>query len=133
VTTHPTPTEYAAARYGNASTMVRLALSSGIIVKGPCESCGSEPTEAHHDDYNKPLDVRWLCRACHADWHKGNEPRYLPQAALLPPSRPRGRPPVADKRKPRVKMNGAEWAEVQRKAEAAGMTAAAWVRMRCGV
>ena len=47
--------------------------------------------------------------------------------------RPRGRPPVADKRKPRVKMNGAEWAEVQRKAEAAGMTAAAWVRMRCGV
>ena len=47
--------------------------------------------------------------------------------------RPRGRPPVADKRLPRVKMNGAEWGEVQRKAEAAGMTAAAWVRMRCGV
>jgi hypothetical protein len=30
-------------------------------------------------------------------------------------------------------MNGAEWSEVQRKAEAAGMTAAAWVRMMCGV
>ncbi len=65
---------------------------------------------------------------------------FLPGSALhgvsmtaAPAKRPRGRPPVADKRLPRVKMNGAEWSEVQRKAEAAGMTAAAWVRMRCGV
>jgi hypothetical protein len=49
------------------------------------------------------------------------------------PPRPRGRPRLDDKRKPRGGFNGAEWSEVQRKAEAAGMTAAAWVRLRCGV
>jgi len=44
--------------------------------------------------------------------------------------RPRGRPPVEDKRKPRGGFNDAEWAEVKRRASEAGMTAAAWVRMR---
>jgi len=45
-----------------------------------------------------------------------------------------GRPIIDDKRKSRgLAFNGAEWSEVQRKAKAAGMTAAAWVRMRCGV
>ena len=44
--------------------------------------------------------------------------------------RPRGRPPVEDKRKPRGGFNDAELAEVKRRASEAGMTAAAWVRMR---
>ena len=47
--------------------------------------------------------------------------------------RGRGRPPLDDKRKPRGGFNDAEWAEVKAKAEAAGMTASAWLRMRAGV
>ena len=42
------------------------------IIRQPCEICG-EKAEAHHDDYNKPLEVRWLCFKHHREWHKIHE------------------------------------------------------------
>ena len=44
-------------------------INSGRLVRQPCEVCGSVPTHAHHDDYEKPLDVRWLCRSHHVEHH----------------------------------------------------------------
>lgn len=36
----------------------------------PCEQCGStEYIHRHHDDYNKPKVVRFLCAACHRQYH----------------------------------------------------------------
>lgn len=64
-------------RYPNerrAHSIVNKHLSLGKIERRPCEICGNPKTDAHHDDYNKPLDIRWLCRKCHADWHSKNEP-----------------------------------------------------------
>lgn len=52
-----------------AHNAVVNALKSGKLVKKPCEICGKIPTVAHHDDYSKPLEVRWLCRLCHIDIH----------------------------------------------------------------
>lgn len=41
------------------------AIQSGELVRQPCEKCGAAKVEAHHDDYSKPLAVRWLCRLHH--------------------------------------------------------------------
>lgn len=44
---------------------VFMALKNGLIKKGKCEICESFEVEAHHDDYSKPLDIRWFCRKHH--------------------------------------------------------------------
>lgn len=54
--------------------IVARALRTYEIEKSPCEGCGSRKTDAHHDDYSLPLDVRWLCRSCHKQWHVENGP-----------------------------------------------------------
>ena len=52
-----------------AKTAVFGALKKGLLTRQPCEECGAEKTDAHHDDYAKPLEVRWLCRRHHTLWH----------------------------------------------------------------
>lgn len=54
------------------------AIRDGRLVKPEAyESCGSTvKIEGHHDDYTKPLDVRWLCECCHKRWHRNNKPVY---------------------------------------------------------
>ena len=48
---------------------VSRAVKKGDLVVQPCEKCGSEKVVAHHEDYNTPLDVVWLCQACHVQRH----------------------------------------------------------------
>ncbi len=48
----------------------RSAIEAGFLVRKICEKCGAIKTDAHHDDYTKPLEVRWLCRPHHADHHR---------------------------------------------------------------
>lgn len=58
----------------SASTAVNNAIRDGRLNRQPCEVCGKDSAQAHHDDYSKPLDVRWLCTTHHAEWHKHNTP-----------------------------------------------------------
>ena len=52
-----------------AHTAVGNAIRSGKLIKEPCEVCGLVKVHAHHDDYKKPLTVRWLCPAHHKEHH----------------------------------------------------------------
>lgn len=45
------------------------AVRSGFIKKMACVMCGSQKSQAHHPDYDKPLDVMWLCPKCHRKEH----------------------------------------------------------------
>lgn len=49
---------------------VKAALKLGLIGKQVCERCGTdEYVSAHHDDYSKPLSIRWLCKWHHLEFH----------------------------------------------------------------
>lgn len=52
-----------------AHKLVAKAIREGKIIRQPCEVCDNPKTAAHHDDYSKPLEVRWLCYKHHTDWH----------------------------------------------------------------
>lgn len=56
--------------YHKVRCITNSAIKSGKLVRLPCENCGEQQSEAHHIDYNKPLEVMWLCRRCHEEWHK---------------------------------------------------------------
>lgn len=54
-----------------AHSIVSRALTNGELKKEKCELCGSDDfVDAHHEDYNAPLSVRWLCRSCHGKHHR---------------------------------------------------------------
>jgi len=45
------------------------ALRRGIVTKQPCEVCGAAQVDGHHDNYDMPAVVRWLCRRHHRAVH----------------------------------------------------------------
>ncbi len=55
------------ARWAHNAT--RAALKRGLIERRPCEQCGNPETDAHHEQYDRPLLVQWLCRSCHMLLH----------------------------------------------------------------
>lgn len=52
-----------------ARAILRNALRRGDIIKMPCKVCGTSNSEAHHENYDSPLDVTWLCRLHHKKEH----------------------------------------------------------------
>jgi formylmethanofuran dehydrogenase subunit E len=63
-----------------ARKVLKDAVRRGRITKPlQCGQCGAAVPKAelqgHHHDYSKPLDVEWLCRACHAAEHRALKSR----------------------------------------------------------
>jgi RNase P subunit RPR2 len=60
-----------------------------IVKPTVCEDCQhlfpKARLEGHHEDYAKPLAVRWLCHACHAKLHRKYTEAAVPAPAAAPP------------------------------------------------
>jgi hypothetical protein len=48
---------------------VSNAIRDGRLKRMPCVICGNLKSEAHHEDYSKPLEVMWLCSLHHRRYH----------------------------------------------------------------
>ena len=57
-------------RRASAHNKVARAIRAGVIEKAPCCVCGSDNSLAHHESYDRPLDVIWYCQPHHKGRHK---------------------------------------------------------------
>lgn len=57
-----------------AHIAVNNAVRDGRLARLACETCGCSAVHGHHDDYTKPLEVRWLCAAHHKQHHTNHSP-----------------------------------------------------------
>ena len=46
-----------------------LALKRGVLKKQDCIICGNPKSEMHHENYDRPLEVIWLCPQHHRRRH----------------------------------------------------------------
>lgn len=58
-----------AKKKANARAYANTYLRRGKITKKHCEICGDKNSQMHHEDYNKPLSIEWLCRKHHLEIH----------------------------------------------------------------
>ncbi len=52
-----------------ARNKINGEIRAGRLRRQECEVCGSPNANAHHADYSKPLEVRWLCDLHHTEVH----------------------------------------------------------------
>lgn len=64
-----------------AHLKVRRAVLAGRLQKKPCLFCGDERVEGHHENYNEPLVVVWLCTKHHREVHREYDPLPIPLGA----------------------------------------------------
>lgn len=48
-----------------ARRKVATEIEAGRLLRMPCEVCGELKSEAHHENYRMPLQIKWLCRRHH--------------------------------------------------------------------
>lgn len=97
------------------------ALRSRRLVPRACQNCLSpENIHAHHEDYEKPLEVLWLCASCHKRLHHGKisvEDLHVLTETLNTKS-----PPAF------VRVHPKDYRTIKRLAAARGLPVSTWMR-----
>lgn len=62
-----------ARKKANCRSHTKEYVKRGNIKKFPCIVCGSDNSEAHHEDYSKPKEVVWYCRKHHLEYHESKK------------------------------------------------------------
>ena len=52
-----------------ARNMISIRIKRGTLLRKPCCECGDANAEAHHENYDQPLSVVWLCHHHHQQAH----------------------------------------------------------------
>jgi phosphoenolpyruvate synthase/pyruvate phosphate dikinase len=62
-----------------AQIIVFVAVRNGTLKQLVCEVCGSEKSEAHHENYTMPLKIMWLCKEHHiiADFNRRHKEKSV--------------------------------------------------------
>lgn len=58
------------AKRAKCRNITNKAIQKNELLREPCEVCGVINSEAHHDNYDEPLKVRWLCFKHHREHHR---------------------------------------------------------------
>lgn len=61
-------------RRANCRSYTNVLIRRGDLVPKPCEVCGDPNVQPHHENYDDPRTVRWLCRKHHRAEHKPEQP-----------------------------------------------------------
>lgn len=74
--------------------LINMRIRRGLLRRPDrCSECGQEArVDGHHEDYDKPYEVEWLCRSCHMKRHFSQNGhgdhtllKYPPAIALTTP------------------------------------------------
>lgn len=57
----------------NVRAYTKEYIKRGALKKLPCSVCGDANSQIHHPDYDKPLEVVWLCRKHHLELHEAEK------------------------------------------------------------
>jgi len=53
----------------HAHNLLSDAIRTGKMIRKDCEVCQKPNAQGHHEDYDKPLEVIWLCPLHHTQLH----------------------------------------------------------------
>lgn len=76
--------EYKAKKAKAYSAVLKAKSKGEIVPPDRCSRCDAVcRVEGHHEDYDRPLDLTWLCTSCHARRHNEMRGRHESELEVL--------------------------------------------------